>query len=62
MAFNMNNRHQPIIFPSLIEDYVPANAPVRVYDAFVDALDFKQLGISLEPNPKGGADEYNMPV
>lgn len=58
MAFNMNNRHQPIIFPSVIEDYVSANAPVRVYDAFVEALNFKALGISLEPNPRGGADEY----
>ena len=58
MAFNMNNRHQPIMFPAVIEDYVPANAPVRVYDAFVEALDFEKLGIRLEPNPKGSPDEY----
>jgi len=54
----MNNKHQPFIFPSVIEDYVPADAPVRVYDAFVDALNFEKLGISIEPNPRGGADEY----
>jgi transposase len=58
MAFNMNNRHQPIMFPAVIEDYVPVNAPVRVYDAFVEALDFEKLGIKLEPNPKGSGDEY----
>ena len=58
MAFNINNRHQPIMFPAVIEDYVPANAPVRVYDAFVEALDFEKLGIKLEPNPKGSGDEY----
>jgi transposase len=58
MAFNASNRHQPIMFPVLIDDYVPADAPVRVYDAFVEALDFKTLGIRLEPNPKGGAYEY----
>lgn len=58
MAFNMNNRHQPVMFPSVIEDYVPTDAPVRVYDAFVDALDFAKLGINLNPNPCGGADEY----
>jgi len=52
----MNTRHQSIIFPSVIEDYVPVDAPVRVYDAFVDALDFTKLGIDLNPN--GGADEY----
>jgi len=58
MAFNMHTRNQSIIFPPVIEDYVSTDAPVRVYDAFVEALDFKQLGISLEPNPNGGADEY----
>ena len=58
MAFNINNRHQPIMFPVVIEDYVPASAPVRVYDAFVEALPFEKLGIKLEPSPKGGADEY----
>jgi len=58
MAFNINNRHQPIMFPAVIEDYVPANAPVRVYDAFVDALDFESLGMKLVPHPKGSPDEY----
>jgi transposase len=58
MAFNANQRHQPIMFPAIIEDYVPSNAPVRVYDAFVEALDFEDLQIKLEPNPKGGAYAY----
>ncbi len=58
MAFNMNERHQPILFPPVIEDYVATDAPVRVYDAFVDAIDFAKLGIDLNPNPRGGADEY----
>lgn len=58
MAFNMSTRQQTIIFPSVIDDYVPTDAPVRVYDAFVDALDFTELGIDLNPNPNGGADEY----
>jgi transposase len=42
--------------PSTIDDYVTNRDPVRVYDAFVDALDIKALGISLEP--QAGADEY----
>ncbi|MEI7906552.1 MAG: IS1182 family transposase [Bacteroidota bacterium] len=58
MAFNMSNRSQSMILPDTIEDYVATNAPVRVYDAFVDALNFSNLGISLAPNPHGGADEY----
>jgi transposase len=58
MAFNASNRHQPIMFPTVIEDYVPENSPVRVYDTFVEALDFDKLGVNLNPNPKGGGDEY----
>ncbi len=58
MAFTVGSRSQAILFPSTIEDYVPQNAPVRVYDAYVDALDFNDLGIRLTPLPNGGADEY----
>ena len=56
MAYKIGDRMQPIFLPSTIDDYVGADDPVRVYDAFVDALDFKILGIALEPQP--GADEY----
>lgn len=58
MAYMIKDRLQAVILPPVIEDYVPLNAPVRVYDAFVDALDFNALGISLQPNPNGGQDEY----
>lgn len=58
MAFIMSNKQQSFLFPPIIDDYVAKNAPVRVYDAFVDALDFKELGIRLEANINGGADEY----
>lgn len=47
---------QQTFLPTTIEDYVSPQDPVRVYDAFVDALHFNALGISLEPQP--GADEY----
>jgi hypothetical protein len=33
----MNIRQQTLMLPPIIEDYVPMDAPVRVYDAFVDA-------------------------
>jgi len=58
MAFFTNNRYQPTMFPPVIDDYVPKNSPVRVYDAFVEALNLKELGFKLEPNPNGGAYEY----
>lgn len=56
MAYKISNRMQPIFLPPIIDEYVGPQDPVRVYDAFVEALDFNALGISLEPQP--GADEY----
>ena len=56
MAYKTGNRMQVMLLPSAIEDYVGLKDPVRVYDAFVDALDLKKLGIPLEP--QGSADEY----
>ena len=56
MAYKTGNRLQQTFLPPVIEDQVGADDPVRVYDAFVDALDFKKLGISTEP--MGSADEY----
>ena len=38
------DRKQYSMLPELIEDYVSENSPVRVIDAFVDALDMGELG------------------
>lgn len=57
MAFKFGkNREQETFLPPVIDDYVGSNDPVRVYDAFIDALDFHELGISLVP--KAGAERY----
>jgi len=56
MAYKCGNRTQTSFLPSTIEDYVSSQDPVRVYDAFVDSLGFKALGISLDP--QAGADTY----
>ena len=56
MAYKIGDRRQPIFLPSTSDAYVGADDPVRVYDALVDALDFKTFGIVLDPQP--GADEY----
>jgi transposase len=37
------DRGQAALLPVAIEDYVAADAPVRVIDAFVDGLDVKGL-------------------
>ena len=46
------------LFPQSIEDYVAFDAPVRAYDAFVEALNIKELGIVLDSN-KISNPEYN---
>lgn len=56
MAYKANNRMQQIFLPLVIDDYVGLQDPVRVYDAFVDALDLKALRIPTESRP--GPDEY----
>jgi transposase len=58
MAYRYGERTQRMMFPESIEDYVPADAPVRAYDAFVEALDLEQLGLAWEPS-KAGCPQYD---
>ncbi len=39
-----DDRTQSILFPASLDEYVGENNPVRVIDAFVDALDLEELG------------------
>ena len=56
MAYRYGNRHQRLLFPSSIEDYIPAESPVRVYDAFVEALSLKDLDIAYNPHQMGNPE------
>ena len=56
MAYKCGNQMQATFLPPIIDDYVPAQDPVRVYDAFVDSLDLESLGIPLIPGD--GAEQY----
>lgn len=58
MAYRAGERNQMNLFPPIIEDYVAKDDPVRVYDAFVDMLDFKELGIFIEPYKPGACEYY----
>lgn len=58
MAYRYGERNQKELFPQSIDEYIPQDAPVRAYDAFVDALDFAQLGIEIEPD-KVGSPQYD---
>jgi len=58
MAYRYGNRNQIRLLPESMEDYVTPDDPVRAYDAFIKALDFRDLGITLAPN-KVGNSEYH---
>lgn len=58
MAYRYGNRNQIRLLPESMEDYVAPDDPVRAYDAFIGALDFRDLGITLDPN-KVGNSEYH---
>jgi len=53
MAYRYGDRNQMTLLPPSVDDYVPQDAPVRAYDAFVEALDFEKLGIQVDPNRVG---------
>ena len=39
-----SDRRQRVLFPDCIDEYVEAEAPVRLFDAFVDSLKMDELG------------------
>jgi transposase len=57
MAYIRGDRQQSWLMPPSVEDYIPATDPVRAYDAFVEALDLKELGFELDDN-RVGAPEF----
>jgi transposase len=56
MAYRYGDREQYGLFPQSVEDYVGKQDPVRVYDAFVESLDFKGLGIELDEGQVGNSE------
>jgi transposase len=48
------DRNQITLFPEAIDDYIAADNPVRVIEAFVNSLDMQELGFQrAEPNNIG---------
>jgi len=45
MAYLTGTREQLTFLPPAIEDYIAQDDTVRAYDAFVESLDFNELGI-----------------
>lgn len=53
-----DDRNQKVLFPDSLDQYVSEDHPVRAYDAFVDSLDVKELGIEFNEN-KVGNSQYD---
>lgn len=47
------DRRQPALLPSCLDDYVGEDNPARVVDIFVDELDFEGLGLAVTPAATG---------
>lgn len=58
MAYRTGNRYQTAMLPESIERYVSENDPVRAYDAFVEVLDFDELGIQINTYKVGNAEYH----
>jgi transposase len=56
MAYRYGDRDQFGLFPQSIEEYVSKEDPVRVYDGFVESLDFSELGIELDEHQVGNSE------
>lgn len=61
MAYRKGNRSQMDLLPASIEDYVSRADPVRAYDALIDTIDLKSLGINLFEH-KVGNSSYDPKV
>ena len=48
-------REQVMLLPQAVEDYVTAENPVRVIDAFIVGIDLAKLGIELRSEAERGA-------
>ena len=58
MAYIQGNREQAMLFPMRVEDWVKEDDVVRVYDAFVESLDLRKLGIVLNFWKQGRPEYY----
>src|SRR5260370_36925696 len=53
------SRHQVILFPESVEDYITADNPVRFIDAFVTSLDLAELGFLRAQPAETGRPAYD---
>lgn len=54
-----SDRRQRVLFPDCIDEYVEADAPVRLFDAFVDSLDMDGLSFVRSTPAETGTPGYD---
>lgn len=60
MAYKkIEDRRQKVLFPACIEEYVESDAPVRLFDAFVDSLKMDGLGFIRSIPAETGTPGYD---
>jgi transposase len=53
------NRHQSVLFPKVVDDYISDENPVRFIDAYVDSLDIERLGFHHAKTAETGRPPYH---
>lgn len=53
------NRNQAVLFPQCIDEVIPADAEVRIIDAFVDSLPLEELGFMHHTPVEDGRPMYH---
>ena len=53
------DRHQRVLFPDCIDEYVESDAPVRLFDAFVDSLKMDELEFIRSTPAETGTPGYD---
>lgn len=54
-----DSRQQSTLFPESLDEYVSSDNPVRIIDAFIDALDMAELGFTLAVTKDTGRKPYH---
>ena len=54
-----SDRRQRVLFPNCIDEHVEADAPVILFDAFVDRLKMDELGFIRSTPAETGTPGYN---
>ena len=58
MAYKTGDRDQLALLPPSIDEYIGPHDPVRIYNSFVESLDFNELGIELDDSKQGPGEYY----